>query len=290
MTEQQSRGTAEALEDSLLSFWERENPHFSHWELPPPASAAGHRCSGFAFSSRGDRVTGRIWWPAPRATSWPLVLLGHAVQSSADGLTSEEAATAWRDRGFVVAALDLPLHGARWSEKLSLFFLDAFVGDVGPVDAKEWKRRRGLITDPERHLLCGELQRQAQADFSRLLDALLADPELRIDPERIAFAGFSTGAVVGAHVVAGDERIRCAAFAEAGAELLVGLLDVHPGQASEAIAPRPQLQLEVPSGDIRRPTTFVCGPGSEARLCSDRDDAVTQIGAWLVERFAAPAG
>ena len=286
MGERESPGDA-APPGGLDSFWGREIRQLSRWDLPPASSAALRR-QGFELSSRGDRVTGRLWWPSAGATPRPLVLLGHGTRASADAPESEAAAAAWGGRGFSTAAVDLPLHGARWGEKLSLFLFDT-LARARPGASPSGSRSEG-------ELLCRELLRQARADFSRLVDALLADPALEIDPRRVAFAGFSLGALVGAHVVAGDARIGSAVLAATWADFASPGFDLDPALA--AIAPRPKLWLELAAGPGEPPAPGGPRPAGANtrphphphRRCTDPAEAVSAIGAWLAQRFAGRAG
>lgn len=75
--------------------------------------------SGYHFTllSRGDRVHGRVNAPLGPGP-WPLILIA-APDGEADGAGARAAREAWCEWA-VTAALDLPLCGARRSDKLSL--------------------------------------------------------------------------------------------------------------------------------------------------------------------------
>ena len=82
-----------------------------------------------------------------------------------------------------------------------------------------------------------EFVRQSVVDLQRTVDALGHFPEL--DAQRLAFAGFSLGAIVGATFCAVDPRPRGAALALAGGGF--GGPDVDPAVRIGNIAPRPLL-------------------------------------------------
>jgi dienelactone hydrolase len=74
-------------------------------------------------------------------------------------------------------------------------------------------------------------------DLGRALDALASIPEL--DDARIAYAGFSLGAILGALYIPTDARLRAAALALGGAG--IGPPDFDPAAHIGDFAPRPLL-------------------------------------------------
>jgi dienelactone hydrolase len=77
------------------------------------------------------------------------------------------------------------------------------------------------------------------ADLSRTITALSGLPE--IDGDRVAYAGFSLGGIVGALYCAEDPRPRAAALALAGGGF--GPDEVDPCHRVARIAPRPVLMV-----------------------------------------------
>jgi len=179
------------------------------------------RVREFEFSSRGDRVPGRLLLPATGSGPHPLVMLQDAAGAAA--ATSSALATdgPWAAGGVAVASIDLPLHGARSDQKL-LARLPA-PGEPAP--------------DPRRAALAFEFARQAVIDLERTLDALAAVEW--IDAERIVYVGRGAAAAAGAAFCALDGR-PCAAvlaFAEGGP----GRPELDPAHHVPRIAPRPLL-------------------------------------------------
>jgi cephalosporin-C deacetylase-like acetyl esterase len=184
-----------------------------------PASAAppGLRAHDLEFTSRGDRVTGRLILPAQRGPH-PIALVQHALGDSARGVLDALGAS-WVVAGAAVAAIDFPLHGARADQKLL---------------------RR--LADGRDALLAAEFARQAVIDLERALDALASIAE--IDAKRIAYVGFGLGAQIGSAFCALDPRPVAAALApNVGAALAAG---PDPARHLGRIAPRPVLRVEEP--------------------------------------------
>jgi len=166
------------------------------------AAAPGVRSLRFEYSSRGDRVPGLLLLPAERRGPLPLVLLQHGAGGSKESDYLDAARLPWVRGGAAVASIDLPLHGERANAKLG----DRLLGSIAARGAAE--PGGGLLRDFVRQALC---------DLSRAVDALGTRPE--IDADRIAYAGFSLGAIVGALYCPADARPRAAALALAGGGL-----------------------------------------------------------------------
>lgn len=180
---------------------DRDEPlGFSSRPVSVRHTAAGHRLHAFHYSSRGDRVFGHLRVPATGSGPFPLVLLEHGAGGAKDAAYLEATAAPWLRAGAAVASIDLPLHGERASAKLSELLLSALRAPDSPDAVRET-----LLTD---------FMRQAVVDLRRSLDALLALPE--IDAERVVYAGFSLGAIVGAILCSLDRRPCAAALALAG--------------------------------------------------------------------------
>lgn len=167
--------------------------------LPPRDRWAGVRPFRFEYSSRGDRVPGLLLLPAEGGGPYPLVLLQHGAGGSKESDYLDAARLPWLRRGVAVASIDFPLHGERVSAKLTEILLAGLAGPGSRADA------RALWTD---------FARQAAHDLVRALDALAPHPEL--DPKRVAYAGFSLGAIVGALYCPQDPRLSGAALALGG--------------------------------------------------------------------------
>ncbi len=182
------------------------------------------------FSSRGDRVAGRLLLPPEPTRRPPLVVLGHGAGGDAEADYLAAAAGPWARAGAAVLTLDLPLHGERRSAKLTDRLAAALAAGA---------------SHPADRLLAIEVHRQAVVDLRRALDAIEAlAPELAggagpaPDSARVAYVGFSLGALVGAAFVAVDPRPRAAVLALAGA---IGPPEVDPAAYVGRIAPRPVL-------------------------------------------------
>lgn len=189
----------------------------------------GVRAQRFEITSLGDRVPGRLLLPAPGGAACPLVLVQHGLGGSKQAPYVLAAAGPWVRAGAAVASIDFPLHGERASAKLSPDLLRGFVGVPGSHGT----------------LLVG-LVRQAVADLRRTLDALAAHPE--IDASRIAYAGFSMGAMLGALFCATDPRPRAAALALAGGGL--GPPEIDPARYIGRFAPRPLLLVNAERDEV----------------------------------------
>jgi dienelactone hydrolase len=203
----------------------------------PPSELPDLRAERIEFSSRGDRVSGRLWIPRRSDGGLALVLLAHRAASSATDAGSVALAAGLADRGAVVAAIDLPLHGARADAKLGALLTRALAGDCGVAATT----------------LREEFARQAIVDLERALDALTPLPEL--DAERIGFVGFGLGAQLGAAFCSLDLRVRAVALAFEAADPVAPGFD--PQQYVAGIAPRPLLQRREP-GSAAIPTAGTC--------------------------------
>lgn len=165
----------------------------------PPADGRDVRERRFAYSSRGDRVPGRLWQPTGRpGFAHPLVLIAHGAGEAKDAPAVVAAAGFGCARGFAVASIDLPLHGERAEAKLSRLLLD---------DLRAGTDRVGLASD---------FFRQAGSDLIRAVAALAELPD--VDAARIGFAGFGLGAVAGARALDAEPRVRAVALVGAGPE------------------------------------------------------------------------
>ncbi|MCP5055772.1 MAG: hypothetical protein GY937_03490 [bacterium] len=194
-------------------------------EAEEPLCSWTEPCEGglrFEVTHQGDWVPGRLFLPSGSGP-FPLVLVQHGAGSSKDDPVMDTVTAPWVRGGAAVARIDFPLHGERNDPKLSARVLGALAGEG---------ERTALEED-----LWGDLTRQATGDLRRSLDALLPLPE--IDANRVAYAGFSLGAILGTPFCANDKRIGAAALALAGGGLAPTPHD--PLQSIGDIAPRPVL-------------------------------------------------
>ena len=173
------------------------------------------------FSSRGDRVPARLLLPREGRGPFPVVLLQHGAGGSKSAPYIEQVGAPWVERGVALLCIDFPLHGARRNAKLSELMQEGRSPDASPT-------ARSVRDD---------FVRQAVVDLRRTLDAAEQIPEL--DSDRIAYAGLSLGAIIGATFCAHDPRPRAAVLALAGGGF--GASDVDPAEHVGRIAPRPLL-------------------------------------------------
>jgi dienelactone hydrolase len=204
----------------------------AHRGIPALEAYPDLRCFRFEFSSRGDRVPGRLLLPPQGDGPFPLVLLQHGSGGSKDAPYLDATAGPWGRGGAAVATIDFPLHGERASAKLSELLL---AGLHGPSDAGE-----------NVAILMREFFHQAVVDLRRALDVLERLPE--IDAERAAFAGFSLGTIVGAAFCGLDPRPRAAAFAIGGGG--TGPPDMDPARNVGRFAPRPSLFVNTTGDEV----------------------------------------
>jgi dienelactone hydrolase len=147
-----------------------------------------------------------------------VILLQHGAGGSKSSEYLAVAAAPWVAGGAAVACIDFPLHGERANAKLARFL------DPGAPAHRDDALRIGFA-------------RQAVSDLRRALDALERIDEL--DAARVAYAGFSLGALVGAVFCALDPRPRAAALALGGGGF--GPPETDPARFVARIAPRPVL-------------------------------------------------
>jgi dienelactone hydrolase len=179
----------------------------------------------FEFSSRGDRVPGRLLLPEASSGPFPLVLLEHGAGGSKEAPYLEATAFPWVRAGAGVGSIDLPLHGERESGKLTQRFLNGLRFDA---EADSQQLASGLWR---------ELVRQGVSDLRRALDGLVSLPE--IDAGRVTFAAFSLGSIVGACFCGVDPRPQAAALALGAGGF--GPPDLDPARLIARFAPRPVL-------------------------------------------------
>ena len=199
--------------------------------IATPAAFGDARCEYFEYSSRGDRVPGRLLLPSSAAEPVPLILFQHGLGGSKNDAYLEASAP-WIQHGVAVASIDFPLHGERADAKLSERLLasgsaNGNASDVAGADSPDSQLSR---------MLWIEFTRQAIHDLRRAVDALTSMPAL---DGRVAYAAFSLGAMLGTLYCASDPRPCAAALALAGGG--VGPPEVDPCAHVARIAPRPIL-------------------------------------------------
>jgi cephalosporin-C deacetylase-like acetyl esterase len=209
-------------------------------EYPTPARFGDAGCRRIEFTSRGDRVPARLLLPTRGASPHPLILLQHGAGGSKDAEYLEVAAP-WVAAGAAVVTIDLPLHGERYNPKFSERLLENVEAGLS-------------LTDPAARAVpatkfATEYARQAVSDLMCCLDAATTLPE--IDAERIVYAAFSFGGILGTLFCALDPRPRAVALAVTGGGFGPTALD--PASYVARIAPRPVLILGARNDEIVRP-------------------------------------
>lgn len=185
----------------------------------------------FELASRGDRVPGRLLLPAEAGGPRPLVLAGHGLNGAKEASYMDAACRPWARDGAAVAIIDFPLHGERYSAKLSERLLSrGLAGATTALDSSLWI----------------DLAEQAVIDLRRALRAAASHPE--VDAARVGYAGFSLGTLLGARFCAEEPRVAAAALALGGAGL--GPPELDPGGAVARIAPRPVLFVNAERDEV----------------------------------------
>jgi fermentation-respiration switch protein FrsA (DUF1100 family) len=175
--------------------------------------------------------------------------------------------------GAAVAAIDLPLQGRRADHKLAARLAPNF-SPTGSRDGDAFAI---------------EVARQAVIDLERAFDALVSIEG--IDPDRMAYAGFRLGALVGAAFCALDPRPRAAVLALGGAGLT--LPDIDPAAYVARFAPRPLLLVNA-ACDARVPREAAEALARAARdpvkqLWFDGGDELPEAATSAIWEFLASA-
>ncbi len=195
------------------------------WVRPRSAPTAypDLRAQAIEYSSRGDRVPGRLLLPPSGDGPFPLVLLQHGALGSKDEPYIDAIAGRWVRAGVAVLCIDFPLHGERASGK----FRPLLLSGLG-LEGRSDEPGRAVVDD---------FIRQAVIDLQRALDAAERIPQL--DAGRVAYAGLSLGSIVGATFCSVDPRPRAAVLALGGGGF--GSPRSDPVHHVARIAPRPVL-------------------------------------------------
>lgn len=210
--------------DEPLGLWTTSAPVPEHWP--------DLRALRFEFSSRGDRVPGRLLLPPRGEGPFPVILLQHGRSGSKEAEYIDFAAGPWATRGAAVATIDFPLHGERASAKLSEMLIASLQGGSDPSEADA--------------MLVREFFHQSVVDLRRAVDALEQTPQ--VDTKRLAYAAFSLGTVIGATFCGLDPRPCAAAFAIGGGG--GGPPDLDPAHTIRGFAPRPSLYVNATRDEV----------------------------------------
>ena len=155
------------------------------------ATPGGVRVQHLRYTGHGAaRVPAHLYQPLPLAGARPAIILQHGANTSKDDFYIQAPAKRWAQAGFTVLAIDLAEHGERVDGE-----------GLDPM------ARRRLIGEPE-------FVAQSVLDLSRGVDLLGATQG--VDPERIGFAGFSMGGMLGTVFAAKEPRVRAVAIVIAG--------------------------------------------------------------------------
>lgn len=164
--------------------------------MPPIDSSPAVRCELSAVSAGERSVPIAVWRRADLTGRRPLLLLGHGGSQHKTAPSVEDLAHLFAGRhGFVVAAIDGPIHGAR---------------------------REPLLTGPERQREFLALWARADcidsmlADWRAALGVLLTRDD--VDGEAIGWSGVSMGTAYGIPLLASEPRIRAAVLGMWGAD------------------------------------------------------------------------
>lgn len=171
-------------------------------------------------------MPGRLLLPPGSGDAAPLILLEHGANGSKEAPYMLQLAGRWVRDGAAVASVDLPLHGERRNAKLSHLLRSGLGLQGRPTPAG-----RGVLRD---------FVRQSVVDLRRTLDVACQLPG--IDPKRVAYAGLSLGAIVGATFCGVDSRPVAVALALGGG----GFGDAEDPVAHVGrISPRPLLLVNM---------------------------------------------
>ena len=171
-------------------------PHFE--TTPAAADAAGAATQDFTVMQGGGAVPGALWLPA-QGSPKGLLLYGHGgSRHKRDPSVVGFVEAAIARHGFAVAAIDGPVHGARYD------------GPPRSGPDTQMAFRRQWEGDADDSAMAGMV-----ADWRAALDGLTADPRLRGLP--IGYYGLSMGHAFGVPLLAADDRIAAAVIGLWGA-------------------------------------------------------------------------
>ena len=147
--------------------------------------SAGMREMEFRLQVQERSVPGIVWLPSGAKGSRPLVLVGHGGTGDKKAHFVQDAVRLLvQDFGFVVAAIDGPVHGDRRSASAS------------PDELREEFRKAWDEQDTITPMV---------TDWRAVLDYLCRLPE--VDPDAVGYYGISMGTAYGLPLVAAESRI-----------------------------------------------------------------------------------
>jgi len=137
-----------------------------------------------------------LWKPLKAAGRRPVILVGHGGSQHKSAAPVQEIASVFvRQHGFIVVAIDGPIHGARREELV-----------IGPERQREflsmWMRDTRIP--------------QMVADWCAVIDVISGRED--VDANSIAWCGVSMGTAYGLPLLAADKRIRAAVIGMWGAD------------------------------------------------------------------------
>ncbi len=220
----------------------------------------------FSFELDGETVPGLAYLPAAPEGWLPLVLIQHPATSSKDDYFVEEPARTWAQRGWACAGIDAPLHG----------------------DRREY--------DPMRLFKDRSLYPAIAAQFAREVTATIDNlsAEFPIDLSRLAYVGYSMGAMLGVPAIAADGRFKAAALCLVGEGGFVGPAtgegSIIPGLSGVAIRIVaksndelvPRAATEALYDALPGPKDIAWFPGGHFEI---GPEVIRAAGDWLKERL-----
>ncbi len=179
------------------------------WEAAPGRDTIASR--RFTIEADGRRIPGAVWHRAGANGKKPLLLIGHGGSQHKESPEVLEMVDLFCGKhGFVVAAIDGPVHGARRTTHTD---------------------DRGAIRDEFLGMWAKETRiADMTADWLKALDVVAALPE--VDPASIGWLGVSMGTAYGLPVCAATDRIRAA---------LLGMWSGRYANSGELLAAAPKV-------------------------------------------------
>lgn len=214
-----------------------------------------------------ERVPGLLVRPAEVEGPTPLVFLQHPGTSRKDDPFVAAVARAWADRhGWPCVGLDAPLHGER--------------DTVDPM--RLWADRARFVA---------EVLPQFAAEVTAAIDAVAG--AFHVDLGRLAYVGYSLGAMLGVNAIARDGRFRAASLCLVGEGLMgpaTGPDSVVPlltGTAIRLVAKEqdevvPRAATQALFDALPGAKDLVLLPGGHFQIGADVIDAA---GEWLLARL-----
>ncbi len=150
----------------------------------------------FSVKVNSGNVPVALWKPLNTSGRRPVILVGHGGSQHKSAAPVQEIASVFVKRhGFIVVAIDGPIHGARREELV-----------MGP------ERQREFLTMWERDTRIPQMV----ADWCAVIDVISGCED--VDANAIAWCGVSMGTAYGLPLLAADKRIRAAVIGMWGAD------------------------------------------------------------------------